>query len=87
VSDIALVSLDPNEGLVLGAQTTGGEAGAFSPDADPRVRSVLGFRITNVGELEGKDATRTRVKFYGAPALKSYLALAVKQGVFQSGTI
>lgn len=83
VSDMALVSLSPDEGLVLGAQTAGGAAGAFSPDADPRVRPVLGFRITALGELEGKDARRTRVKWYGAPVLKSTLALAVKQGVVQ----
>ncbi len=81
VSDIALVSLNSDEGLVLAAQSTGGEVAALSPDADPRTRSVFGFRIENLGPLEGKDAVRTRVKWYGAPALKSYLALAVRQGI------
>lgn len=84
VSDIALVSLNPDEGLVLGAQSVGGEVGALSPDADPRVRSVFGFRVERLGPLEGKDADRTRVKWYGAPALKSWQALAVKQGVVQT---
>lgn len=84
VSDMALVSLSPNEGLVIAAQTAGGGAGAFTPDADPRTRSVLGFRIEDVGILEGKDATRTRVKWYGAPVLKSTLACAVVQGVIQT---
>lgn len=83
-SDIALVSLNPDEGLVLGAQSTGGEVSALAPDADPRSRSVFGFRIEDLGPLEGKDARRTRVKWYGAPVLKSYLALAVKQGVVQA---
>ena len=81
VSDIGLVSLNPDEGLVLAAQSTGGETSALSPDADPRTRSVFGFRIENLGPLEAKDAVRTRVKWYGAPALKSYLALAVRQGI------
>lgn len=83
VSDVALVSLNPDEGLCLGAQSTGGEVSALAPDADPRTRSVFGFRIEDLGPLEGKDARRTRVKWYGAPVLKSYLALAVKQGVVQ----
>jgi len=52
--------------------------GAFSPNADPRTRSVFGFRIEDLGPLEGKDARRTRVKWYGAPALKSLLSCAVK---------
>jgi len=81
VADMALVSLNPDEGLVLAAQSTGGEVSALSPDADPRTRSVFGFRIENLGPLEAKDAVRTRVKWYGAPALKSYLALAVRQGI------
>lgn len=84
VSDIALVSLSPSEGLVIAAQTAGGGAGAFTPDADPRTRSVLGFRIEDVGILEGKDAVRTRVKWYGAPVLKSTLACAVIQGVIET---
>ena len=83
VSNMALVSLDPSEGFCLAAQTTGGEAAALTPDADPRTRSVLGFRVEDLGPLEVKDARRTRVKWYGAPVLKSYLACAVKQGVVQ----
>ena len=84
VSDMALVSLDPNEGLVLAAQSSGGPSQALSPDADPRIRSVMGFRIESLGPLEGKDANRTRVKWYGAPVLKSLLSCAVKQGVLHT---
>lgn len=83
-SDMALVSLDPNEGLVLAAQSSGGPTAALSPDADPRIRSVFGFRIESLGPLEGKDANRTRVKWYGAPVLKSLLSCAVKQGVLHT---
>lgn len=77
-SNIVLASLDPNEGLVLAAQTGGG---TLTPDADPRSTPVLGFRVSRLGELEGKDAERYRVKWYGAPVLKSPLAAAIKQGV------
>jgi len=81
VSDIALVSLNPDEGCVLVAQTGGSP---FTPDADPRTRSVLGFRIEDVGPLETTDAHRTRVKWVGAPVLKSELACAIYQGVIQT---
>lgn len=77
-ADMGLVSLSANDGLVLAAQTGGG---SLTPDADPRVRPVLGFRVTSLGELEGKDAERYRVKWYGAPVLKSLLACSMKQGV------
>lgn len=77
-SSIYLVSLNPDEGLVLAAATGGS---AFTVDADPRSRPVLGFRIENLGPLEGKDAIRTRVKWYGAPVLKSKLAAARSSGV------
>jgi hypothetical protein len=81
VSDVALVSLNADEGLVLAAQTGGSP---FTPDADPRTRSVLGFRIEDVGLLDTTDARRTRVKWYGAPVLKSELACAIYQGIIQT---
>jgi|GEM_PF-2756139 len=80
VSRIYLGSLNPDEGLVLAAATGGS---VISPDADPRTRPVLGFRIENIGPLEAKDAVRTRVKWYGAPVLKSNLAFAVREGVVE----
>lgn len=80
VSRIYLGSLNADEGLVLAAATGGS---VVTPDADPRTRPVLGFRIENLGPLEGKDAVRTRVKWYGAPVLKSNLAFAVREGVVE----
>lgn len=72
-----LASLDADEGCFLAA--AGGEA--LTPDADPRVRPVMGFRVETVGILEGKDAIRTRVKWIGAPVVKSKLALTKREGI------
>lgn len=76
-TSLYLASLDADEGLSLAA--AGG--GSFDADGDPRSRIVLGFRIEDVGLLEGKDHRRTRVKWYGAPVLKSKLALVRYRGV------
>ena len=73
-----LGSLNADEGVVLAAQTGGNPV---APDADPRVRPVLGFRIIDVGMLDEKDARRIRVKWTGSLALKSNLAVAVRRGV------
>jgi hypothetical protein len=78
-SSIYLASLDETQGLALAVANEGGST--VTPDADPRTRPVMGFRIENLGPLEGKDARRTRVKFYGAPVLRSTLALARRRGV------
>lgn len=78
-SSIYLGSLDESQGLALAVANEGGAT--VTPDADPRVRPVLGFRIEDLGPLEGKDARRIRVKFYGALVLKSTLALARRRGV------
>lgn len=79
-SSIYLASLDANEGLFFGVANTGGAQG-LNVDADPRAQVVLGFRIQDMGPLEGKDADRVRVKLYGATALKSTLALARRRGI------
>lgn len=76
-SSIYLMSMDVDEGVYLAA--AGGAT--FNPDADPRVRPVLGFRVVDVGELESKDHRRTRVKWYGTPVCRSKLALVRKRGV------
>lgn len=78
-SSIYLASLDETQGLALAVANDGGTT--VTPDADPRTRPVMGFRIESLGPLEGKDARRTRVKFYGAPVLRSTLALARRRGV------
>jgi hypothetical protein len=78
-SSIYLASLDSEEGLFYACPSYGGQTAIG--ETDPRNVPVLGFRITSIGALEGKDATRTRVSWYGAPVLKSALAMARKRGV------
>jgi hypothetical protein len=41
----------------------------------------MGIRIKNLGELEKKDATRYRLKWYAASALHSTLALSSAKGI------
>lgn len=77
-SSMYLASMDADEGLFLGV-ASGGTSTLV--DADPFKRSVLGFKFTDVGALEGKDARRTRVAFRGAVGLRSNLALVRKRGV------
>lgn len=42
---------------------------------------TLGFAVTEIGQLEKRDATRTRVKWYVSLALKATHALAALEGV------
>jgi hypothetical protein len=42
--------------------------------ADPRNARIMGLRVRDIGELEAKEARRTRVSWYGAFALGSELA-------------
>ena len=42
---------------------------------------TLGFAITEIGQLEKRDATRTRVKWYVSLALKATHSLAALEGV------
>jgi hypothetical protein len=79
LSSIYLASLDSDEGLFIACPSFGGQRALG--DVDPRSVPVLGFRIQDIGLLEGKDARRTRVSWYGAPVLRSPLALARKQQV------
>lgn len=50
--------------------------GSMNVDADPRSARIMGIKIRDVGDLEGKEAKRTRVSWYGAFALGSDLAMA-----------
>lgn len=77
-SDIYLTSF-AEEGIALAVASAG--SSPFTPDADPRTRPVAGFRIQDVGLLEGKDARRTRVAWTGALVAKSHLATAVRRNV------
>ena len=80
-SSLYLASLSYEEGFFLAAASTGGLEGALNVDSDPRNQPVLGFRIEDIQTLEGKDAMRRRVKFYGAPVLRSTLAAVRRRGV------
>lgn len=78
-SSIYLASMSAAEGLFLAGCSFGGQS--IQGESDPRNVPVLGFRITDVGMLEGKDARRTRIAFYGALGLKSLLAAARSRGI------
>lgn len=72
LSSIYLVDFVPEDGLYMGVG--GSEENVV--DGDPRDVRVMGLRVRSVGELENKEAMRTRVSFYGASALGSELAIA-----------
>lgn len=75
-SSIMLASFAAAEGFFAGC---GG--GAQDVQADPRKKRVLGLKIRDVGELEDKDAQRTRITWYGAFGLRSDLAAARARGI------
>jgi hypothetical protein len=52
----------------------GQNAGSVMADIDPSKAPLLGFKIREVGELEAKEAIRTRFSWYGAFALGSNLS-------------
>ena len=79
-TSIYLASLDTDEGVYLAA--AGGSQ--FPADGDPRARVGMGFRIVDLGERDEADHRRTRVKWYGTPAIRSKLALVRKRGVKSS---
>lgn len=72
LTSLLLVSLDPVMGFYMGAGQAGG---AQMVDIDPRQARVMGIQLKEIGMLEDKDAHRTRVTFYGTPALGSELAV------------
>ncbi len=73
LSSILLASLSAEEGFFLGA--LGGER--FEVQADPRNASVLGFRIYELGQIQGGPSARgRRLAWFGAAALGSDLAAA-----------
>lgn len=48
----------------------------FDVNADPRVVSVLGFRIEDIGQIEGSSKRGRRVMWFGGMGCRSDLALA-----------
>lgn len=73
LSSVYLANLAPEEGLYFGVGQ--GKPGAEF-DGDPRRTRILGVQLRDVGELEGKEARRTRLSWYGAAALGSELSIA-----------
>lgn len=72
LTSLFLVSLDPVLGFWMGSSAAGG---AQDVDLDPQKVRVMGIQVKDIGALENKDAHRTRLTFYGAPALGSELAV------------
>ena len=72
LTSLFLLSLDPSEGLWMGAGQAGGTE---TVDIDPQEARLLGIQVKEIGSMENKDAHRTRVTFYGTPALGSELAV------------
>jgi hypothetical protein len=70
LSSLWLASLS-EEGLTM---MVGNDPGA-NLDTDPRQARVMGVRVRDIGELEAKEARRTRVSMYCALKLKSELAV------------
>lgn len=73
LSSVYLVSCAYDSGLYFG---TSGRGGSQMADIDPRMARVMGVQLRDVGELESKEAMRTRLSWYGATALGSELAVA-----------
>jgi hypothetical protein len=73
LSSIYLVALNDDEGLYMGA--LGGQK--FDVQADPRNASVMGFRLYELGQIQGgPSAFGRRLSWFGAAALGSDLAAA-----------
>jgi len=77
-SSLYLASLDADEGLAFLAANRGQR---FDPMTDPRREPVLGWRVTDLGDLEGSNHVKARVMWSGAPVLKSPLAAVRRRGV------
>jgi hypothetical protein len=52
-----------------------GGGDTLTVDGDPRDRTMLGFRVRDVGQVEGSSKHRTRLSFYGALGVGSDLSL------------
>lgn len=72
LSSIYLANLGPNDGVYMAA--FGG--GSQQVDADPRERTVLGFRLHDLGQKQGESKVGRRLVWYGAMAVGSDLSLA-----------
>ncbi len=73
LSSVYCVSLTPEVGFYGGVQSVGG---AEMASLDPYAARILGVRLYDVGQLEQKAASRTRVEWMGGFALGSEYAAA-----------
>lgn len=68
LSSVYLLSLGEDEGVYMGA--LGGEK--FDVDADPRNASLMGFRLSSLGQMQtGGDNQGGRIGWYGGLAIGS----------------
>lgn len=77
-TSIFLAAMDASEGLALAVANKGQ---AFDPMTSPTRAPVMGWRITQLGDLEGSNHVKSRVLWSGAPVLKSPLAAVRRRGV------
>ena len=66
---------DPADPVAV-LRETAGRGGSQMADISPMAARVMGVQLRDVGELESKEAMRTRLSWYGASALGSELAVA-----------
>lgn len=78
-SSIYLVSLDSGTGEGLYAGAFGGAS--TEADVDPVSKSVLGFQMIPVGQMEGENSQLWRAVWYGGFGLGSELAGARASGI------
>lgn len=71
LSSAYLVSFAPVEGFYA---CVGARGGAMDINLSPLTNRVMGIRIREIGQLEGKEADRRRVSWYGNFCLGSDLA-------------
>lgn len=73
LSSVFLVSLSAEEGFWGGVEQDGQ---AVTSDLSPYEARILGVKLYDVGQLESKGASRSRIEWFGAFALGSQLAAA-----------
>lgn len=77
LSSLYLGNFGPNQGVHMRA-FGGAEQQVM---ADPRDRTVLGFRVWNIGQMEAASAQLGRLEWYGGMACGSDLSLARASGI------
>lgn len=72
LSSVFLVNYEPEAGVYMGC--LGGTA--MNVDADPRMTSVMGFRLRDLAQHQSNSQVGRRLSWYGAQACGSDLSLA-----------